>query len=87
MADVERLRTDLDEGSPSGVPAQLTGGPAFAADLAGVFAGADTRLLLVTARVVALLLSSPTEALCSWSCHCWWRAPPSRSRCPWPGSC
>ena len=44
--------TDL----PEGLTASLTGGPAFGADTAGAFAGADLRLLLVTAAVVAVLL-------------------------------
>jgi len=46
------LRTDL----PDGVTAQVTGPAAVQADLAAVFDGANTRLLLVTASVVALLL-------------------------------
>ncbi|WP_241732762.1 MMPL family transporter, partial [Dietzia sp. B19] len=35
---------------------QLTGGPAFAADTAAAFEGADFRLLAATATVVAVLL-------------------------------
>ncbi|MGN6446822.1 MMPL family transporter, partial [Amnibacterium sp.] len=45
-------RTDL----PSGLTARLTGPVGFQADIANAFAGADLRLLLVTASVVALLL-------------------------------
>ena len=45
-------RADL----PAGLRAQVTGGPAFGVDIADSFSGANTRLLLVTAGVVALLL-------------------------------
>ncbi|WP_432487923.1 MMPL family transporter [Kineococcus sp. SYSU DK018] len=45
-------RADL----PEGLRAQVTGGPAFGVDIADSFSGANTRLLLVTAGVVALLL-------------------------------
>ncbi len=41
---------------PDGVTAQVTGPAAVQADLAAVFAGANTRLLIATASVVALLL-------------------------------
>jgi len=55
-ADVDALRERLTEAAPDGLRARVTGGPAFAADLTKVFAGADTRLLLATAAVVAVLL-------------------------------
>ena len=48
----DTVRADL----PAGVTAQVTGPAAVQADLAAVFDGANTRLLLVTASVVALLL-------------------------------
>ena len=41
---------------PDGVSAQVTGPAAIEADLSAVFDGADTRLLLATASVVAVLL-------------------------------
>ncbi len=53
---VADLRETIADALPSGLSAQVTGGPAFAADLADVFAGADVRLLVATALVVALLL-------------------------------
>lgn len=53
---VASLRTAAADGLPSGLVAQVTGGPAFGADIANSFAGADFRLLAVTAAVVALLL-------------------------------
>ena len=56
VADVDALRQRLTDAAPVGLRARVTGGPAFAADLTKVFAGADTRLLLATAAVVAVLL-------------------------------
>lgn len=53
---IKDLRAALDTAIPPSVTAEVTGGPAFQADLADVFAGADVRLLLTTASVVALLL-------------------------------
>ena len=47
-----RPRGDL----PDGLRAQVTGGPAFRADIGAVFEGADVTLLLATAGVVAALL-------------------------------
>ncbi|MCE0537514.1 MMPL family transporter [Kineosporia rhizophila] len=53
---VEKMRAQLADEVPEGMRAQVTGGPAFTVDLAGVFDGADTRLLFATAGVVAFLL-------------------------------
>ncbi|WP_193604476.1 MMPL family transporter [Nocardioides dongkuii] len=53
---VTELRDRVDEAVPDGVTAQVTGPAAIEADLAAVFDGADLRLLLVTAGVVAVLL-------------------------------
>lgn len=53
---VERLRSTLQARAPDGVRAQVTGPAGIRADLAAVFDGADTRLLMITALVVALLL-------------------------------
>ncbi len=50
------LRAAAAEGLPAGLDAQVTGGPAFVVDLSKVFDGADVKLLVVTASVVALLL-------------------------------
>lgn len=55
-AEVGTLRADLRDGAPEGVTVQVTGPAAIEADLAAVFEGANTNLLLVTASVVALLL-------------------------------
>jgi RND superfamily putative drug exporter len=53
---VAELRSAASSGLPDGVIAQVTGPAAVQADLAGVFDGADTRLLLATASIVAVLL-------------------------------
>ncbi|WP_406035283.1 MMPL family transporter [Nocardioides sp. NBC_00163] len=53
---VGELRETVDEDRPDGLTVQLTGGAAFAADISSAFEGADVRLLLVTAAVVAILL-------------------------------
>ncbi|WP_330438397.1 efflux RND transporter permease subunit [Micromonospora sp. NBC_00821] len=52
---VTQLRATLAD-LPDGLTAQVTGSPAFTADLSSVFDGADVTLLMVTAAVVALLL-------------------------------
>jgi RND superfamily putative drug exporter len=53
---VGELRDQLRAAPPEGVEVAVTGPAAVQADLAAVFEGANTRLLLVTASVVALLL-------------------------------
>ncbi len=53
---VAELRLAAEADLPDGVTAQVTGPAAIQADLAGVFEGADTRLLLATASIVAVLL-------------------------------
>ena len=53
---VTALRAEARADLPDGVTAQLTGPAAIQADLAAVFDGANIRLLLTTAAVVALLL-------------------------------
>ena len=55
-ATVADVRARADAGLPAGLTAEVTGGPAFSVDIADSFSGANTRLLLVTAGVVALLL-------------------------------
>lgn len=53
---VRDLRAELDERTPEGITAEVTGPAGITADLAAVFDGADTRLLLSTASIVAVLL-------------------------------
>lgn len=55
-AVVEGVRTAVAADLPAGLEARTTGGPAFGADLAASFDGANLRLLLVTVGVVGLLL-------------------------------
>lgn len=53
---VKGLREAAADGLPSDLKAEVTGGPAFGADIADSFSGANFTLLAVTAAVVALLL-------------------------------
>ncbi|MBN9613408.1 MAG: MMPL family transporter, partial [Actinobacteria bacterium] len=53
---ITALRSDLADHTPDGLTLQVTGGPAFGADVASSFEGADFTLLLVTILIVAILL-------------------------------
>ena len=53
---VKALRKAANDGAPGDLRLQITGGPAFGADIADSFSGANITLLAVTAAVVALLL-------------------------------
>jgi RND superfamily putative drug exporter len=53
---VTALRKSAAAGLPDGLGAQLTGGPAFAADITSAMSHANITLLAVTASVVAVLL-------------------------------
>ncbi|MET0899683.1 MAG: MMPL family transporter [Mycobacterium sp.] len=53
---VTSLRQAASTDLPANLRAAITGGPAFGADIANAFAGANITLLAVTASVVALLL-------------------------------
>lgn len=53
---VTSIRDLVREGAPSDLTVQVTGGPAFGADIAASFDGADVTLLLVTVGIVAVLL-------------------------------
>ena len=53
---VKALREAARDGLPNGLVANVTGGPAFGADIANSFSGANITLLAVTGIVVALLL-------------------------------
>jgi RND superfamily putative drug exporter len=50
------IRADLADHPLDGISSQVTGGPAFGADVASAFEGADFTLLLVTILIVAVLL-------------------------------
>lgn len=54
--EVKKVRAQADDGLPTDLRAEVTGGPAFGADIADSFSGANFTLLAVTATVVALLL-------------------------------
>ena len=53
---VKALRAETQAVTPEGLSLFVTGGPAFGADVALAFEGADFTLLLVTILIVALLL-------------------------------
>jgi RND superfamily putative drug exporter len=53
---VHAVRAAAAKGLPAQLAMHVTGGPAFGADIANAFAGANITLLVVTAVVVALLL-------------------------------
>ena len=53
---VKDLRKSAADGLPDDMKVEVTGGPAFGADIANSFSGANITLLAVTALVVALLL-------------------------------
>ena len=53
---IKELRGEVAGHTPDGVVLQVTGGPAFGADVAAAFEGADFVLLLVTILIVAILL-------------------------------
>jgi putative drug exporter of the RND superfamily len=53
---VKSVREAAARGVPADLRVEVTGGPAFGADIANSFSGANVTLLAVTASVVALLL-------------------------------
>ncbi|QQS02409.1 MAG: MMPL family transporter [Austwickia sp.] len=53
---IEALRAVARAAATPGTQVQITGGPAFGADIAGAFSGANVRLLLATIGIVGLLL-------------------------------
>lgn len=67
LADaVGSIRTAATNGLPEQLQAHVTGGPAFGADIAGAFAGANITLLAVTTAVVALLLIATYRSPVLW---------------------
>ena len=63
---VDDMREAIAGGLDDGLRAELTGGPAFAADTAAAFEGADFRLLAITAAVVAVLLIATYRSPVLW---------------------
>ncbi|MFE3447165.1 MMPL family transporter [Nocardia sp. NPDC059180] len=64
--EIDRIRTSTVSGLPAGMDAQVTGGPAFGADIADSFSGANAALLAVTAAVVAILLIATYRSPVLW---------------------
>lgn len=63
---IDGLRETARVQAPPGLVLQITGGPAFGADIADSFAGADVTLLAVTALVVAVLLIATYRSPVLW---------------------
>lgn len=63
---VKQLRQSAAEGLPADLRTEVTGGPAFGADIANSFSGANITLLAVTAAVVALLLIATYRSPVLW---------------------
>lgn len=63
---ITSLRSAATDGLPSDLNAQVTGGPAFGADIANSFSGANFTLLAVTALVVAVLLIATYRSPILW---------------------
>lgn len=53
---IKDLRAEIASHAPAGLALRVTGGPAFGADVASAFDGADFTLLAVTILIVAVLL-------------------------------
>jgi putative drug exporter of the RND superfamily len=63
---VTSLRKAADTGLPADLRANVTGGPAFGADIANAFTNANVTLLAVTASIVALLLIATYRSPVLW---------------------
>lgn len=63
---VGEIRAAARDGLPAGLILQVTGGPAFGADIADSFSGANVTLLAVTAVVVAVLLIATYRSPVLW---------------------
>ncbi len=63
---IKDLRAGLGEDPVEGLHLQVTGGPAFGADVASFFDGANVTLLLVTILIVAVLLIATYRSPVLW---------------------
>ncbi|MGO1974839.1 MAG: MMPL family transporter [Propionibacteriaceae bacterium] len=63
---VKALRATIADEAPEGLTVQVTGGPAFGADIAASFDGADIALLLTTIAIVAVLLGLTYRSPILW---------------------
>ncbi len=64
--EVQALRAAAADGLPPRLTSHVTGGPAFGADIANAFSGANVTLLVVTVLVVALLLIATYRSPILW---------------------
>ena len=65
-ATVQSLRATIADEAPGDLRVQVTGGPAFGADIAASFEGADIALLLTTIAIVAVLLGLTYRSPILW---------------------
>lgn len=65
-AVIKSLRAEIAANTPDGLELSITGGPAFGADVAAAFEGADFTLLLVTILIVAVLLIATYRSPVLW---------------------
>ncbi|WP_019926303.1 MMPL family transporter [Nocardia sp. BMG111209] len=63
---IRDVRAAGRDGLPAGLRLQMTGGPAFGADIADSFSGANVLLLSITALVVAVLLIATYRSPVLW---------------------
>ncbi|WP_181064051.1 MMPL family transporter [Nocardia nova] len=63
---IDELRTAARADAPADLQVRITGGPAFGADIADSFSGANTLLLAVTAAVVMVLLIATYRSPVLW---------------------
>nr|WP_246461567.1 MMPL family transporter [Nocardia transvalensis] len=63
---VDEVRAAARDGAPAELRLRVTGGPAFGADIADSFSGADALLLAVTAVVVMVLLIATYRSPVLW---------------------
>ncbi len=63
---IDQLRAAARSGAPAELRLRVTGGPAFGADIADSFSGANTLLLAVTAAVVMVLLIATYRSPVLW---------------------
>lgn len=63
---ISSLRADIETNVPTGLTVWVTGGPAFGADVAASFDGANITLLAVTIAIVAILLIATYRSPVLW---------------------
>lgn len=63
---IAEIRSTIADVAPTGLQLLLTGGPAFGADVASAFDGADFTLLVITILIVAILLIATYRSPVLW---------------------